>query len=310
MHSIHLHSGSCILPSGVERCLLNICVVLNVFVVCWHRVILTRENVEAHQHAVSVVRQVVRAAQEMMDSDRARAKGQRVCVCVHVHAHVSACVCVRARLWCVCACVCVSVCVCACACACACMCLCVCACMHTCLRAHVRACVCISMCESHNKFASSMCMLFESCIQWEALWHLWFPCMLYSCARSMWSNTLLLALWNVTLVNIEASVCVCVCVLGGGWGLIFLVVLYEGLQTKTWCDIEIPSQFCSVQFSLVQDGIYAFGKAHMRSTQSLRSFPTIAFEMVPMFAWLRMALSHPFREDRLALPLVTVLLTM
>ena len=97
MHSIHLHSSSCILPSGVERCLLNMCVVLNVCVACWHRVILTRENVEAHQHAVSVVRQVVRAAQEMMDSDRARAKGQRVCVCMcactctHMFLHVCAC---------------------------------------------------------------------------------------------------------------------------------------------------------------------------------------------------------------------------
>ena len=39
----------------------------------------------------------------------------------------------------------------------------------------------------------------------------------------------------------------------------------------------------SVQFSSVQDGIYALGKAHMRSTQSLGSFPKVAFETVPMF---------------------------
>ncbi|XP_076463435.1 HEAT repeat-containing protein 5B-like isoform X2 [Babylonia areolata] len=39
-----------------------------------HRVILTRENVDAHQHAISVVKQVLRAAKENMDSDRTRAK--------------------------------------------------------------------------------------------------------------------------------------------------------------------------------------------------------------------------------------------
>ena len=57
----------------------------------------------------------------------------------------------------------------------------------------------------------------------------------------------------------------------------------------------------AVQFSSVQDGIYALGKAHMRSTPSLRSFPNVAFETVPMFVWLTMALSRPFKEDRLAL---------
>ena len=35
---------------------------------------------------------------------------------------------------------------------------------------------------------------------------------------------------------------------------------------------------CSVQAS-----IYALGKAHMRSTPSLRSFPNVAFEMFPVF---------------------------
>ena len=36
----------------------------------------------------------------------------------------------------------------------------------------------------------------------------------------------------------------------------------------------------------------------MRS--SLRSFLNVAFETVPMFVWLTMALSRPFKEDRLA----------
>ena len=46
-------------------------------------------------------------------------------------------------------------------------------------------------------------------------------------------------------------------------------------------------------------------KTHMHYTPSLRSFPKVAFEAVPMFIWLTMALSRPFKEDRLALPLST-----
>ena len=42
-------------------------------------------------------------------------------------------------------------------------------------------------------------------------------------------------------------------------------------------------QVNSVQFSSVQGGIYALGKAHMRSTPSLRCFPNVALEPVPMF---------------------------
>ncbi|KAL8611166.1 hypothetical protein ACOMHN_064456 [Nucella lapillus] len=39
-----------------------------------HRVILTKDSVESHQHAISVVKQVLRAAKEIMDTNRARAK--------------------------------------------------------------------------------------------------------------------------------------------------------------------------------------------------------------------------------------------
>ena len=58
-----------------------------------------------------------------------------------------------------------------------------------------------------------------------------------------------------------------------------------------------------VQFSSVQDCNDALGKAHTRSTTSVRSFPNVAFEIVPMFVWLTMALSRPFEEHPLALPL-------
>ena len=65
---------------------------------------------------------------------------------------------------------------------------------------------------------------------------------------------------------------------------------------------------CFIVSSSVQDGIYELGKAHMHSTPYFRSFPYIAFEMVPVFIWLMMALSRPFKEDHLALPLSTPLL--
>ena len=66
--------------------------------------------------------------------------------------------------------------------------------------------------------------------------------------------------------------------------------------------------YVTVLFISFQDGIYALGKAHMRSTPSLRRVPNVAFETVPVFAWLTMTLSSfPFKEDRLALPLSTPL---
>ena len=37
----------------------------------------------------------------------------------------------------------------------------------------------------------------------------------------------------------------------------------------------------SVQFSSVEDGLYALGKAHMRSTPPLSNFPSVALETVP-----------------------------
>ena len=59
----------------------------------------------------------------------------------------------------------------------------------------------------------------------------------------------------------------------------------------------------SSRFNSVQDGVYALGNAHMRFTSSFRRFPNIAFDTVPMDLWLTMALSRPFKEDRLAHPL-------
>ena len=41
----------------------------------------------------------------------------------------------------------------------------------------------------------------------------------------------------------------------------------------------------------------------MRSTRLSEVFHNVAFETVPMFVWLTMALSRPFKEDRLAVAL-------
>ena len=56
------------------------------------------------------------------------------------------------------------------------------------------------------------------------------------------------------------------------------------------------------EVSPLLDGICA-----LRSTPSLKSFPIVAFETVLMFVSLMMALSCPFKEDCLALPLSTPL---
>ena len=48
---------------------------------------------------------------------------------------------------------------------------------------------------------------------------------------------------------------------------------------STFADYESDAQFSSVQF---QDGIYALGKTHILHP-SLRSFPNVASETVPMF---------------------------
>ena len=73
-----------------------------------------------------------------------------------------------------------------------------------------------------------------------------------------------------------------------------------GMHTHTH-RMEIPN------FNSVQDGISVLGKAYMLSTLSLRSFPNVTFETVPMFIWLTMALSCPFKENHLTLPLWTPL---
>ena len=64
---------------------------------------------------------------------------------------------------------------------------------------------------------------------------------------------------------------------------------------------------CSVQFSSVQDGIYVLGKAQMRSTPSLGSFPNVAHwnsSNVGLIAW-RWPFLVPSRKHRWALPLFT-----
>ena len=67
-------------------------------------------------------------------------------------------------------------------------------------------------------------------------------------------------------------------------------------EQRGTCISRILDLFSSVQFSSVKDGIYALVEAHMRCTWSLRGFPNVAFEMVPMFVSMTMALSRPFKN--------------
>ena len=55
------------------------------------------------------------------------------------------------------------------------------------------------------------------------------------------------------------------------------------------------SRVTSLQFSSIQNGtIYMLGKALVHSTPSVRHFPNIAFETVPVSVCLMIAFSHPF----------------
>ena len=53
-------------------------------------------------------------------------------------------------------------------------------------------------------------------------------------------------------------------------------------QRNNFCDVS-SVRFGSVQFSSVQEGIYAPGKAHVWSIRSIRGFPNAGLETVPMF---------------------------
>ena len=65
-----------------------------------------------------------------------------------------------------------------------------------------------------------------------------------------------------------------------------LVIMFQGISSFVGAPIAGTYLFRgsggydSVQFSSVQDGIYALGKSHMCSTPSFRSFPNVGFETV------------------------------
>ena len=58
-------------------------------------------------------------------------------------------------------------------------------------------------------------------------------------------------------------------------------VRYIRARVGMQSDSTLHTTLTTVQFRIVQDGIYALEKAHMRSTL-IRSFPNVAFETVPM----------------------------
>ena len=69
-------------------------------------------------------------------------------------------------------------------------------------------------------------------------------------------------------------------------GRVLSVMQALGIQSsRNIAMILAQSGTAAYSLSSVQDGIYAIGKAHMRSIPSLRSFPNVAFETVPMFVW-------------------------
>ena len=74
-----------------------------------------------------------------------------------------------------------------------------------------------------------------------------------------------------------------------------------GGVSSNWPEFSLTKMgFTSVKFKVVS---MRWEKPIICAPPRLRSFLNIAFETVPMFVWLMMALSCPFKEDSLALPL-------
>ena len=77
---------------------------------------------------------------------------------------------------------------------------------------------------------------------------------------------------------------------GGGGGV-----------SSNWPEFSLTKMgFTSVKFKVVS---MRWEKPIICAPPRLRSFLNIAFETVPMFVWLMMALSCPFKEDRLMMAL-------
>ena len=65
---------------------------------------------------------------------------------------------------------------------------------------------------------------------------------------------------------------------------ILIVCNYSSVDIHRSVSVEGCVTFMvEFQFSLVQDGIYALGKARIRATPPLRISPSVAFETVPIF---------------------------
>ena len=79
--------------------------------------------------------------------------------------------------------------------------------------------------------------------------------------------------------------------------------LYHEYKSINW--IQITDMFSD----LTKTSTLAFSQFKMVLMGSKKPIimPNVAFEIVPMFVWLTMALSRPFKEDCLALPLSTPL---
>ena len=99
------------------------------------------------------------------------------------------------------------------------------------------------------------------------------------------------------------------------WSPVSLIILCGGLQAMVCITIieyklsTLSHSFCqwysSVQFSSVRDGVSVLRKARMCSTPSLRDFPNVAFQTVPVFIWMMLSLFHPSKNDCRALGCVS-----
>ena len=154
----------------------------------------------------------------------------------------------------------------------------------TCARA--RACVCVRACV-RARARAYVCLLFWPFnLQWAMCSHLEKKKKKKKNEHIKWYTMMLMLMLMMVMLSIRIN----------------SIVMCRPVQSR-----RVVAMTWLYQLSSVQNGIHALGKAHtiMHSTPSLRGSPNVAFETVPVFAWL--VVSRPFKEDRLALPLSTLL---
>ena len=174
-------------------------------------------------------------------------------------------------------------------------------------------------------YRCSLVMCNVTCVPWSCVMFQGFSenCIwCYSCSVVVMCNVTNVQ-WLCVMLHLFNGCCVwcykCWVVVCDVTGVEWLCVMLQMLSGCVWCYKYwvVVCGVTSVEWLCVM--LQVFSSRYYLCTQkspyllhpvfipSLRSFCNVAFETVPMFVWLTMALSRPLKEDHLAIPLSTSL---